>query len=104
MGIIINKNKCTGCKQCVNICPGNIIRTDEAGKAYLKRPSDCWNCMSCVKECPSEAITLILPPEMGGKGGILSVKRKENITEWTINKADGSKVVLVTNTEEANNY
>ncbi len=104
MSVIINKSKCVGCKNCFNICPGNVIRIDENGKAYLKRPSDCWNCMSCIKECSANAITLILPPELEGKGGILSVKRRENLTEWTINKTDGTSITLVTNTNEANNY
>ena len=104
MGITINKSKCIACKSCVNICPGNVIRSDESGKAHIKRLSDCWNCMSCIKECPAGAITLTLSPEIGGQGGVLAVKRNGNSTEWTINKADGASVILVTNTDEANNY
>lgn len=104
MSIIINKSECTGCGQCIEICPGNIIRFDDTKKAYLNNPSDCWHCMACVKECPVNAISLILPPEMEGKGGRLMIKRSGNYTEWTIKKADGQKITLVTNTEEANEY
>ena len=104
MGITINKSKCISCQSCLNICPGNIIRTDDKGKPYLKRPSDCWNCMACIKECKVNAVTLILPPEIGGRGGVLSVKCGKNFTEWTINKTDGTSTILVTNTDEANNY
>lgn len=104
MSIAVNQEECTGCRNCIAICPGNIIRLNTSGKAYLKRPSDCWSCMSCVKECTSGAISLILPPELGGRGGRLAAKVQGSLTEWTITKADGTRKVLITNTEEANTY
>ena len=42
MSIRINKNKCVGCKRCLDVCPGSLIKTDETGKAYIKYPKDCW--------------------------------------------------------------
>ena len=35
MGVVIDQNKCRGCRKCINICPGNIIRINDSGKAYL---------------------------------------------------------------------
>ena len=42
MSIIIDKNKCVGCKKCSVVCPGSLIKTDENNKAYIKYPKDCW--------------------------------------------------------------
>ena len=33
MSIRINKNKCVGCKRCLDVCPGSLIKTDATGKA-----------------------------------------------------------------------
>ena len=85
MGVVIDQNKCRGCRKCINICPGNIIRINDSGKAYLKRKEDCWSCVSCVKECPVSAIEL-------------------KLTEWTITRGNGDKKVIITDTAEANNY
>ena len=35
MSIIIDKNKCVGCKKCSVVCPGSLIKTDENNKAYI---------------------------------------------------------------------
>lgn len=91
MSILTDKSKCTGCGRCAGICPGNIISIDDKEKAYLRRPSDCWSCMACIKECPVGAISFVLPPEIGGKGGRLYVKRENQCTEWTIIRGDSKK-------------
>lgn len=104
MSVVIDKSKCIGCRRCAAICPGNIIRTDGDGKAYLKDPSGCWSCVSCMKECPVQAISLTLPLEAGGRGGQLLIDRRQKITTWHIRKKDGSTEKLVTDTDEANRY
>lgn len=104
MSININQSKCTGCKNCICICPGNIIRLDAERKAYLKRPSDCWGCLACMKSCPVQAITMMLPPELGGQGGKLSLRTDGHRTEWTVTRSDGTRRTIITDTEEANQY
>ena len=45
--IQIDKEKCTGCGECVNIC------------SKINHPERCSGCGKCMKACPSGAITLI---------------------------------------------
>ncbi len=52
---IIEKNKCTGCMACKNICHKNaiLIVEDENGFQYPKiKKEKCINCGMCVKICP----------------------------------------------------
>ena len=54
--MICEKNKCTGCFACYNICPKNAIEMieDEYGNIYPKINKDkCSNCNLCKKICPS---------------------------------------------------
>ena len=60
MSITMNQALCKGCKACEQVCPGSLIKMNEAGKAYIKYPKDCWGCSSCVKECHFGAISLYL--------------------------------------------
>lgn len=52
----IEKNKCTGCQMCADICPVNAIEyvTDSEGFWYPKVDSKkCIKCQKCLKTCPS---------------------------------------------------
>ena len=104
MSIRINKNKCVGCKRCLDVCPGSLIKTDETGKAYIKYPKDCWGCTSCLKECKTGAISFYLGADMGGAGSTLSVKSKGDIREWCVTSPDGSVQVIEVNKKDANKY
>ncbi len=55
MAAIVNKEKCTGCANCVEVCPVTAI-TIEAEKAVISE--ECIDCGVCVSECPEEAISL----------------------------------------------
>lgn len=53
---ILNKNKCSGCHACYNICPKNAISMveDEAGFKYpVIDQKKCIDCGMCKKACPS---------------------------------------------------
>ncbi|MBW1799517.1 MAG: 4Fe-4S dicluster domain-containing protein [Deltaproteobacteria bacterium] len=53
----INEALCTGCNICVQDCPMDVIRLNEAtGKAYIAYARDCAVCYICETGCPEEAI------------------------------------------------
>lgn len=52
---IIEKNKCTGCMACANICHKNAIQIQEDENGFLYPEIDnekCINCGLCKKVCP----------------------------------------------------
>jgi len=55
--ITIDKDKCTGCGECVDICPAEVLEmVDE--KSSPVHIEECLGCESCVETCPENAITL----------------------------------------------
>jgi ferredoxin len=55
----INKEECTGCGNCVEVCPpGALIMED--GKARV-REDLCEECGFCAPECPLDAIAIPFP-------------------------------------------
>lgn len=104
MSIKINSQTCTGCGLCLDVCPGSLIDRDEAGKAYIRYPKDCWGCTSCLKECTSGAIKFYLGADIGGAGGYLYTKRDKNQLHWFICKSDGEQVKITINQKKANQY
>lgn len=104
MSIIIDEGKCIGCRKCVSICPGNLIKANEAGKAYIKYPKDCWGCTSCIKECNHEAIALYLGADIGGTGSKLTVKSHNDVMCWRIEKSNKEVHIIEVNKTVANKY
>ncbi len=52
---ITNKNMCSGCSACSNICPQQCIRMEEDSEGFLYPEIDsnqCINCGLCEKICP----------------------------------------------------
>lgn len=57
---IIDKQKCTHCGTCAQICPLDVIRMQNQ-KPVIKYPYECWHCRACVKECRVNAIRIRYP-------------------------------------------
>ncbi len=53
----IDRNRCTGCHRCVDICPTQALDQVD-GKAYLRFPERCTYCSACEESCPEGAIAL----------------------------------------------
>ena len=56
MPAIVDRDKCTGCGDCIDICPSEAISLQEE-KAQIAN-DDCTECGACVEECANEAISL----------------------------------------------
>lgn len=104
MSIKISKQTCTECGKCLDVCPGSLLYRDEAGKAYIRYPQDCWGCTSCLKECAAGAIKYYLGADIGGMGGYLYTKRESERLHWFIHKPDGEKISITINRKQANQY
>jgi len=55
MAAKVDKEKCTGCGVCVDICPVEAIKI-ENDKAVIS--DECVDCGACVNQCPQEAISI----------------------------------------------
>lgn len=104
MSIRIQKEKCAGCRKCVEACPGNLIKTDAEGKAYIRHERDCWGCTACLKECRAGAIDFFLGADVGGRGSRLSVITEGDFRTWTVTRPDGSYDSIQVNRRESNKY
>ena len=51
----VDEQKCTGCGECVDVCPVEAIKI-ENGKASIS--DDCIECGACEATCPVGAISL----------------------------------------------
>lgn len=51
----LNKEKCIGCKMCINVCPHEVF-TIEDKKAVIMKKDSCMECGACAQNCPSGAI------------------------------------------------
>jgi NAD-dependent dihydropyrimidine dehydrogenase PreA subunit len=53
--ISIEKDKCTGCGECVDICPAEVLEVVNE-KCSVSKADECLGCESCVETCPESAI------------------------------------------------
>lgn len=104
MSIAIDAQKCVGCGQCIEVCPGNLIERSPAGKAVIRYPRDCWGCACCVKECKALAIDFFLGADIGGRGTRLHVTQAGDLLSWTIIRASGKQQTISVNRTESNQY
>lgn len=104
MSIVIYKDKCIGCKNCLSVCPGSLIKFGEDRKAYIKYAKDCWGCSSCVKECKAGAISLYLGADIGGRGSKLTAEVENDIVHWKVEESNGETHTIDVNRKSSNQY
>jgi NAD-dependent dihydropyrimidine dehydrogenase PreA subunit len=73
MPITVDKALCRGCRDCLAICPGDLLSLGEDRLARLEEPERCWGCGACLKACSRRALALSLHPALGGRGLRLTV-------------------------------
>lgn len=56
---IINKENCTGCGKCTEICPPEAISLQN--EIACIESDLCEECGFCIAECPVEAISISFP-------------------------------------------
>jgi adenylylsulfate reductase, subunit B len=56
---VIDREKCTGCGDCLFECGVYVFEFDvQSYRARVKRGTDCVECFICEKTCPVNAITV----------------------------------------------
>lgn len=55
--VYIHGDKCSGCGECVEICPVNVFELVD-GKSSPINAEECLGCESCVEVCKAEAVTV----------------------------------------------
>jgi len=62
---VIDKEKCTGCGICVDICGQDVFFGSKDGELpVISYPEECWHCAACVIDCPTQAVRLRIPLPM----------------------------------------
>ncbi len=62
---IINKDRCSTCGTCVNVCPQDVFfGSKKKAVPAITYPEECWHCNACVLDCPKGAIELRIPLPM----------------------------------------
>ena len=55
--VTVDADKCTGCGECVDVCPVEVYELQE-GKSAVVNEEECLGCESCVEVCEASAITV----------------------------------------------
>ena len=80
---VVYQEKCRGCGNCEEICPGDLLELTEEKKIVCRAPRDCWDCMACVKACQFGALETRIPYQLGYYPARLIPKMRDKEIEWT---------------------
>lgn len=75
----LDKNSCTGCGMCLNVCPHAVFSLIQ-GKAQIMDMDGCMECGACAMNCPESAVSVT--PGVGCAAYIIS--------SWVKGKGGGS--------------
>mgnify|MGYP002859637290 CR=1 FL=1 len=54
-------NNCIGCRNCVTVCPCDVMRFDEeANKSVIAYPENCQSCGQCYMNCMGRSLVISL--------------------------------------------
>ena len=53
----LDASKCTGCRQCINVCPHDVFIIQE-GRATIGDIDNCMECGACQRNCQFGAIVV----------------------------------------------
>ncbi|MBU8869328.1 MAG: 4Fe-4S binding protein [Gemmatimonadales bacterium] len=53
----VDETKCTGCEDCIESCPTEVISMVD-GHALVDA-EECIDCEACIDACPEEAISMV---------------------------------------------
>lgn len=104
MSIRIDANSCFACGACREACPGNLIKRDARGKAFIMHPEECWGCASCLKECRHGAISYFLGADIGGRGSVMRTVQDGELIHWHIIRPNGETTTVTVDRSLANRY
>ncbi len=93
MPTFVYTSKCSGCGDCIDICPSDIIHFDrKSRKAYNIEPDACWECLNCVKVCGRQAVDVRGYADFVPMGASIGVIRDDskNMIEWNIKYRNGT--------------
>lgn len=54
--ITYERDKCTRCGTCFDVCPQLTIDWGSDGFPVQARPHDCMECGACAMNCPADAV------------------------------------------------
>jgi NAD-dependent dihydropyrimidine dehydrogenase PreA subunit len=60
----IFENRCTGCNDCVSVCPTHVLDPGDGMVPQIARIDQCQTCYMCELYCPADAI--YVAPEASG--------------------------------------
>ncbi len=61
-----NRERCTRCEQCVDVCPLEVCSFEDERFHYNQKK--CWRCGRCVRVCPEEALHMPMDEERFHRG------------------------------------